>query len=166
VAYQPRKRAKTSNILPITDRNGYLIASTGIVAGNHHDAFELSDHLKSAFKSLKRLGLSIARTYFNTDAAFDTRAARKVCFNHHVIPNIAYNARNRKRPKPGPKRWFDAQVYKNRFCSERSFTWIDKFRALLVCFDRRACYFMGSHFIAFTMINLRNVLSIELVSTR
>jgi transposase len=118
----------------------------------------LSDHLKSAFKSLKRLGLSIAGTCFNADAAFDTRAARKVCFNHRVIPNIAENVRNRKRPKPGPKRLFDADVYKNRFCSERSFAWIDKFRALLVRFDRRAVYFMGSHFIAFAMINLRSVL--------
>jgi hypothetical protein len=36
VAYQAQKRAKTSNILPITERNGYVIASTGIVAGDHH----------------------------------------------------------------------------------------------------------------------------------
>lgn len=156
VAYQPRKRAKTSNILPLTDRNGYIIASTGIVAGNQHDAFELSDHLKHAFQSLKRLGLVIAGSYFNADAAFDTRAARKVCFNHRVIPNIAHNIRNRKRPKPGPKRLFNAGVYKNRFCSERSFAWIDKFRALLVRHDRRTVYFMGSHFIAFAMINMRN----------
>jgi len=33
VSYQTRKRAKTSNILPITDANGYVVASTGIVAG-------------------------------------------------------------------------------------------------------------------------------------
>jgi transposase len=159
VAYQPRKRAKTSNILPLTDRNGFIIASTDIIAGNHHDAFELSDHLTSAFRSLKCLGLSIAGAYFNADAAFDTRPARKVCFNHQVIPNIAHNLRNRKRPKPGPKRWFDAEVYKNRFCSERSFAWMDKFRALLVRYDRRAVYFMGSHFIAFAMINLRDLIN-------
>src|SRR5215470_15634971 len=28
VAYQPRKKAKTCNILPMTDANGYVIAST------------------------------------------------------------------------------------------------------------------------------------------
>lgn len=54
VAYQARKRAKTSNILPITDGNGYIIASTGIVAGNHHDAFQLKAHLQCAFKAMKR----------------------------------------------------------------------------------------------------------------
>ncbi len=86
VAYQARKRAKTSNILPITDGNGYVIASTGIVAGNHHDAFQLKAHLQLAFKTMKRLGLVIAGAVFNADSAFDTRDARKVCFNHKVIP--------------------------------------------------------------------------------
>ena len=51
VAYQHRKRAKTSNILPITDAQGYVIASTGIVAGNHHDAFDLKPHLQVAFQA-------------------------------------------------------------------------------------------------------------------
>jgi hypothetical protein len=45
VTYQGRKRAKTSNVLPITDANGYVVASTGIVAGNHHDSFNLKAHL-------------------------------------------------------------------------------------------------------------------------
>src|SRR5262249_53532695 len=72
VAYQARKRAKTSNILPITDAKGYVVASTGIVAGNHNDAFNLKVHLQSAFKSMKALGLSIAGAFFNADAAFDT----------------------------------------------------------------------------------------------
>ena len=49
VAYQHRKRAKTSNILPITDAQGYVVASTGIVAGNHHDAFDLKPHLQVPF---------------------------------------------------------------------------------------------------------------------
>lgn len=54
VAYQGCKKAKTSNILPIADRHGYVVASTGIVAGNHNDAFNLKDHLQQAFKSMKR----------------------------------------------------------------------------------------------------------------
>lgn len=157
VAYQGRKRAKTSNILPITDRNGFIIASTDIIPGNHNDAWQLSAHLKSAFKSLKRLGISIAHAFFNADAAFDTRAARKICFNYRLIPNIPFNPRNRSRPKPGPKRCFHPEIYKRRFCAERTFAWIDKFRALLVRYDRRALYFMASHFIAFSLINLRLV---------
>ena len=159
VAYQGRKKAKTSNIVPITDHNGYVVATTEIIAGNHNDAYELNPYLQAAFKAMKRLGLSIAGAVFNADTAFDTRDARKVCFNHHVIPNMPENRRNRKTTKLGRKRLFNPTLYKDRFASERTFAWIDKFRALLVRFDIKKIYFMGSHFLAFTLINLRNVFS-------
>jgi transposase len=161
VAYQGRKRAKTSNILPITDAKGYVVASTGIVAGNHHDAFCLKVHLQIAFKFIKRMGLSIAGAFFNADSAFDTREARKVCFNHGVVPNIAENKRNRQTAKRGRKRCFNAIIYKRRFTSERSFAWIDKFRALLLRFDRKDANFLGGHHIAFAMINLRHVFAMK-----
>ena len=159
VAYQGRKRAKTSNILPITDAKGYVLASTGIVAGNHHDAFCLKRHLQAAFKFIKRQGIAIHGAFFNADSAFDTREARKVCFNHRVIPNIAEHKRNRKGAKRGRKRRFNATVYKRRFSSERSFAWIDKFRALLLRFDVKDVNFLGGHHLAFAMINLRHILA-------
>jgi transposase len=157
VAYQGRKKAKTTNILPITDGKGFIIASTGLIAGNHNDAYNLKPHLQSAFKCMKRLGLDIRCAFFNADKAFDTKAARKTCFNHGLIPNIDINKRNQKGTKRGRKRLFDKHVYKHRFTSERSFAWIDKFRALLVRFDRKDAYFFGAHCIAFAMINLRHV---------
>jgi hypothetical protein len=54
--YQKRNRAKPSNLLPITDANGYGVASTGIVAGHPHDAFNRKDQLRTAFKTMKRWG--------------------------------------------------------------------------------------------------------------
>jgi transposase len=155
VAYQGRKRAKTSHILPSTDKNGYILASTDIVAGNHSDAYDLKTQLQAAFKAIKRLGVSVAGAYFNADSGFDTRPARKVCFNHQLIPNIDENQRNRKTTKLGRKRLFNPTIYKDRFASERTFAWIDKFRALLVRFDVKKIYFMGSHFLAFALINMR-----------
>jgi len=157
IAYQGRKKAKTSNILPIFDKAGYVLASTRIVAGNHNDAFNLKSHLQSAFKWIQGQGLSIQGSYFNADRAFDTKEARKVCFNHKLLPNIPENKRNHKQAKPGPKRMFNQEVYKRRFTAERSFAWIDKFRALLVRYDRRDIFFLSAHYIAFAMINLRNV---------
>jgi transposase len=157
VAYQGRKKGKTTNILPIAEGQGFIIASTGLIAGNHNDAYNLKTHLQDAFKFIKHLGLDIRGAFFNADRAFDTKDARKTCFNHSVIPNIDENKRNRKTAKRGRKRFFNKDVYKNRFTSERSFAWIDKFRALLVRFYRRAVYFLGAHFIVFAMINLRHV---------
>jgi len=159
VAYQGRKRAKTSNILPISDGQGYILASTGIVAGNHNDAYLLKEHLQTAFKTMKSWGLSIAGAFFNADSAFDTLQARKACFNHHLIPNIPENNRNRKSAKRGRKRLFNAEIYKRRFVSERTFAWIDKFRTVLVRFDRKAVNFLAAHYLVFALINLRHVLS-------
>lgn len=161
VAYQARKRAKTSNILPITDRNGFVLATTAIIAGNHNDAFELSAHLKAGFKSIQQLGIKLRGTFFNADAAFDTRDARKLCFNRGIYPNIPTNLRNRKRPKPGPKRLFSADIYKRRALSERTFAWIDKFRGLLIRFERCDQRFLAAHFIAFAMINLRHLIALN-----
>jgi transposase len=162
VEYQYRKRAKTSNILPITDANGFVVASTGIIAGNHHDAFNLKVHLQQAFKHMKRLRITIAGSYFNADSAFDTREARKVCFNYGVIPNMDENTRNLKRKKRGRKRFFNKLVYKKRFSSERTFAWVDKFRALRVRDDRKNAHFLGAHHLAFALINLRHLLAISL----
>lgn len=159
VAYQGRKRAKTSNILPLTDKHGYVLASTGIIAGNHHDAFNLVLHLRQMFQTLKRLGLDLRGNLLNADSAFDRRAARRVCFAYRVIPNMAENARHRKCPKRGRKRLFDAKVYAQRFGNERTFAWVDKFKRLLIRFERQDAYFFGLHCIAFALINLRHLIS-------
>ena len=161
VAYQARKRAKTSPSLPSTDTNGYGVASTGIVAGNHKDAFNLKTHLQTAFKTMKDWALVIAGAFFNADSAFDTKAARKVCFNHQVVPNMAENKRNRQAVKRGRKRRFNAQVYKDRLVSERSFAWIDKFRALLIRFDLKDANVLAGHHLAFAFINLRHLVALK-----
>ena len=129
VAYQGRKKAKTSNSLPIIDKHGYLLATTDIGAGNHPDAFNLKAELQAACKAIQRLGVSIAGALFNADSGFDTLDARKVCFNHHLSPNIAHHKRTRKSAKLGRKRLFNATLYQDRFASERTFAWIDTFRA-------------------------------------
>lgn len=157
VVYQHRKRAKTSNILPITDAKGFIIASTGIIAGNRHDAFNLKANLQAAFKRIKGLGIRLVGTFFNADSAFDTKAARKVCFNHGLIPNMDENKRNQKRIKRGRKRLFNKTIYNKRFSSERTFAWIDKFRALRLRDDVKDVNFLGAHHLAFAMINLRHL---------
>jgi transposase len=70
---------------------------------------------------------------------------------------MAENKRNRKSIKRGRKRLFNDEVYKVRFVSERSFAWIDKFRALLVRFDHKDASFLAGHYLAFALINLRHL---------
>lgn len=159
VAYQGRKKGKTCNILPIMDKHGHVVASTGLIAGQHNDAFNLKAHLQTAFRDMKQLGLCLKSAYFNADMAFDTREARKTCFNYGLIPNIPENRRNRQQTKRGRKRLFNAQVYAGRFCAERTFAWVDKFKRLLIRFERYDACFLGAHYLAFALINLRHVLA-------
>jgi transposase len=157
--YQQRKRAKTTNILPMVEANGFIIATSPIIAGNHNDAYELVSNLQSAFGFIQSLGLDISGSYFNGDKAFDTVACRKTCFNYGLIPNVAENQRNRKTSKRGRKRLFNQEIYKQRFVAERTFAWVDKFKRLLIRLEREDLYFLGGHFIAFAMINLRHFCS-------
>src|SRR6266545_4818608 len=50
-------------------------------------------------------------------------------------------------------------VYQKRFVTERTFAWIDKFKRLLIRFERKKIYFFGFHLLAYTLINLRHVLA-------
>ena len=54
---------------------------------------------------------------------------------------------------------FNPEVYKHRFSAERTFAWIDKFKALLVRFERKDAYFFGLHCLAFALISLRDLVS-------
>src|SRR5574341_2028045 len=67
----------------------------------------------------------------------------------HLDPE---NKRNRKQPRRGRKRLFNAETYKRRLISERSFAWIDKFRALRSAFTARLP--VGS---ALTILPLRSL---------
>lgn len=157
VKYQGRKKANTTNFLAITDANGYFLAISPITAGNHNDAFQLVARLRKMLQEIKMLGFSLNGAYFNADPAFDTKASRKFCFNNGLVPNVKANSRNRKSTKPGPKRFFEQDIYNQRYVIERSFAWADKFRAISTRSQQKSVFFLGANCLAFAMINLRNL---------
>lgn len=158
VGYQGRKKAKTSNILPITDSFGNILGFLPVTAGNHNDAFELKERLTTFFKEFKRdFRIPLEGAYFNADSAFDVKSVRKVIFNYGLIPNIPENKRGRKTKKRGRKRIFNKDVYANRYTNERFHAWVDKFRGVLIRFDQKEAYWLGANLLAFTMVNLRNI---------
>ena len=70
------------------------------------------------------------------------------------------NKRNRKGVKRGRKRLFNPFIYKQRFSIERTFAWVDKFRALRLRDDRKDAHFLGGHHLAFALINLRHLFTL------
>ena len=133
-----------------------MLSCTEAVSGNHHDSYELDENLKQMFKEIKAHRLSLRGSVLNGDSAFDSRSVRKICFNRGVAPNIKANKRNQKKPRRGRKRLFDEMLYRLRAGVERLFAWVDVYRTLLVRFERRNTYWMGWHYLAFALVNLRH----------
>jgi transposase len=76
-------------------------------------------------------------------------------FNAGMIPNIPENPRNRKGIKRGRKRLFNAVIHALRMRVERTFAWEDKFKRLLLRFERIQQRHYGMKLMAYTLINLR-----------
>ncbi|KAF7962807.1 hypothetical protein AWV80_17420 [Cupriavidus sp. UYMU48A] len=74
-----------------------------------------------------------------------------------MVPNINPNPRGRKRTKRGRKALFDLAIFNERFRTiDRVFAWEDKFRRLLLRFDRISQLHYAFKTMAYTMINLRH----------
>ncbi len=115
----------------------------------------LPDGLKALKKVAKQVGLDLRDAYVNLDAGFDSTYNRKCIFNAGMIPNIQENPRNRKRTKRGRKRLFNAAIHALRTRVDRTFAWEDKFKRLLLRFERIQQRHFGMKLMAYTLINLR-----------
>ena len=103
----------------------------------------------------KKVDLDLRGAYLNLDGGFDSARHRKMIFNAGMIPNIKENPRNRKAPKRGRKRFFNAAVHALRMRVERTFAWEDKFKRLLLRFERIQQRHYGMKLLADMLINLR-----------
>jgi DDE family transposase len=122
---------------------------------NETDMVLFPEGLKALKKVAKEVGLDLRGAYLNLDGGFDSARNRKCIFNVGLIPNIKENPRNRKRPKRGRKRLFNATIHALRLCVERTFAWEDKFKRLLLRFERLQQRHYGMKLMAYTLINLR-----------
>jgi transposase len=155
VEYQARKKAKTTNLLFITTKKGSVVGISEPISGNHHDSFEIKAKMKQLCKEIKTVLKKQVNVCLNADSGFDNKGLRKYLFNHHIKPNIKENPRNRKKVKRDRKRDFNEESYKNRFVIERTFAWLDKFRTLVIRYERKAIFWLGFHFIALTLLNMK-----------
>lgn len=101
------------------------------------------------------IGIDLQGTAVSLDGVYDCRPNRKVIFNRGMVPNIPENLRGRKTAKRGRKRRFDPVIFEERFRTiERVFAWEDKFRRLLLRFERISEAHCAFKTLAYMMINL------------
>jgi hypothetical protein len=113
------------------------------------------ESLRALKKVAKEVGLDLRGAYFNLDGGFDSTRNRQCIFTAGLIPNIKEHPRNRKTPKRGRKRFFNAAIHALRMRVERTFAWEDKFKRLLLRFERIQQRHYGMKLMAYTLINLR-----------
>ena len=155
IGYSGYKHQKGEKVIAIVENHGYILAPLPVAPVNEADTVVLPEGLKALKRVAKLTGLNLYRSYLNLDGGFDSRANRKAIFNAGLIPNIPENPRNRKRPKRGRKRLFNAAIHTLRDRVERTFAWEDKFKRLLLRFEHQQRRHYGMKLMAYTLINLR-----------
>lgn len=156
--YCGHKHQKGNKIIALQDNAGNILAPMTIATVNQSDMLQLPNSLKDLKVTCQRTGLVIPRnTPLNLDPGFDSRKNRKAIWNAGLKPNIKENPRNRKSAKRGRKRFFDKDLYDNRFKCERTYSWQDKFRRVLIQYEWYQHLFLGFNMLAFALINFRHV---------
>ena len=155
IGYSGHKHQKGEKVIAIIDNHGYVLAPVPVAPVNETDMVLLPEGLKALKKVAKEVGVDLRGAYLNLDGGFDSARNRKCIFNAGLIPNIQENPRNRKDTKRGRKRLFNEAIHALRMRVERTFAWEDKFKRLLLRFERIQQRHYGMKLLAYTLINLR-----------
>ena len=156
IGYSGHKHQKGEKVLAIVENTGFVLAPLPVAPVNEADTVLLPDGLNALKRVARLTDLKIGGSYLNLDGGFDSRRNRKAIFNAGLVPNIKENPRNRKAPKRGRKRLFNAAIHSLRLCVERTFAGEDKFKRLLLRFEFKQQRHYGMKLMAFTLINLRH----------
>lgn len=144
-------------VVAFCDRNCNVIAPFVSAPGNRNESPLLKTALPQVTHIAQTVGLDLNDTIVSLDGVHDSRANRKAIFNRGMVPNIPANPRGRKTPKRGRKTIFDAAIVQERFRTiERIFAWEDKFRRLLLRFERISQLHYALKTLAYSLINLRH----------
>ena len=159
IGYSGHKHQTGEKIIAIVENNGNILAPFPVATVNTNDCILLPESLRYLSSMSRNIGFSLKGSIINLDGGFDSKKNRKAVFNRGMVPNVPENKRNRKKPKPGPKRMFDAAAHELRLVVERKFAWEDKFKRLLLRFERIQSRHLSFRMIAYALINLRRFCS-------
>lgn len=143
--------------MAICDRNCNVIAPFIKAPGNRNETVLLKPALTKLSEIVKTIGINLKSSVMSLDGGYSSRKNRKAVFNFGMTPNIPENKRNRKKTKRGKRQIFSKRIFKERFRTiERIFAWEDKFKRLLLRFERKSKNHYAMKTIAYSMINLRH----------
>jgi transposase len=157
LGYSGHKHLKGDKVVAFCDRNCNIIAPFVSAPGNRNESPLLRDALSRLTAMARVIGADLHGSTVSLDGVYDCRANRRAIFNRGMTPNIPENPRGCKTPKRSRKQRFDPAIFEERFRTiERVFAWEDKFRRLLLRFERISVVHYALKTLAYTMINLRH----------
>ena len=157
LGFSGHKHFKGDKVVAFCDRHCNIIAPFIAAPGNRNESPLLQKALPQVTRIAKQVGLDLNQAFVSLDGVYDSRANRKAIFNRGMIPNIPENPRGRKTPKRGRQPIFAPAIFQERFQTiERVFAREDKFRRLLLRFERISELHYALKSLAYTMINLRH----------
>jgi hypothetical protein len=155
IGFSGDKHQKGEKIIAMTENQGYVLAPVLVAPVNETDMLLFPEGLKALKQVTKEVGIDLQGASLNRDGGLDSARNRQCMFHAGLSPNIKEKPRNRKTTKRGRKRFFNAAIHALRLCVERAFAWEDKFKRLLLRFERLQPRHYGMKVMADTLINLR-----------
>lgn len=129
---------------------------------NNHDNTLFSESFEKLVETAELLRLDIFNSYLTLDSGFDSEANKIMISYQNLIPIIKPNPRNNS----DEKRYamldeFEEikPIYIERIKIERCFAWKQKYRKLVIRYEKLQCTFMGFRYLAYAMINSRGIFS-------
>ena len=136
-----------------------MIVPCVTAAVNVHDATLFPDCFKKLRETLTRLHIDLVNIPLTLDSGFDGKENEQLIKEANMVPIIKPNLRNTKDQEIIKKRTQAFAQIKNtyilRTTVERGFAWEDKYRKLVIRYERLQSTFNGFRYLAATMVNYR-----------
>jgi len=140
---------------------GNIVSPLVVNSVNVHDTRLFPDSLFNLLELFDQLDLSfdIRNSFLTLDSGFDSQFNRNLISEFNLIPVIKPNTRGLKdRTKRYEQldmfeRYKD--IYSQRYIIERCFAWEDKYRKLVIRYEKLQSTHLGFKYLAFSMINFR-----------
>jgi hypothetical protein len=103
------------------------------------------------------LDLNLENSYITLDSGFDSDYNKWKIRMMKMIPVIKPNRRGAKSREKLEMLYenFNENIYKERYRIERTFAWQDKYRKLVIRYEKLECTHNGFKYLAYSMINFR-----------
>ncbi len=124
--------------MTITDNQGFIITPITVKPVNEHDTTILPEAFTGLITFSRRIGLDLSGSALTLDSGFGSKANHKIIKEQGLLPVIHPNRRNAKEPIviDRPFRWFNKEIYRDRYKVERTFGWQDTYRRLVLSYDK------------------------------